>query len=37
MNKERLAADRFQEIKGLIAYFMACVGETQTQIYPKKN
>ena len=34
MNKERLAGDRFQEIKGLIAYFLACVGETQTQISP---
>ena len=34
MNKERLAGDRFQEIKGFIAYFLACVGETQTQISP---
>ena len=32
INKERLAGDRFREITVFIAYFLACVGETQTKI-----
>ena len=30
MVKKRLAGDRFREITGFIAYFLACIGDTQT-------